>query len=83
MSYPANQGEVAAEDMEDSVVVKSTDSRVLRGGSFALHPANVRSSNRDGNVPTFRSLTFGFRLARTLPLSTFTALPLPAEGAAK
>jgi formylglycine-generating enzyme required for sulfatase activity len=62
--YPAGKGDEAAEDEEDALVVTSTENRALRGGSFLSPPSNVRSADRSGNVPAFRSYR-GFRLART------------------
>lgn len=40
--------------------------RVLRGGSWSDSPSWLRSANRSGNSPTYRSLSLGFRLSRTL-----------------
>lgn len=42
--------------------------RVLRGGSFNNQPSNVRSANRNNNLPTNRNNNNGFHLASTLPL---------------
>ena len=42
-------------------------SRVLRGGSFNNQASNVRSANRNNNVPTNRNNNNGFRPASTLP----------------
>ena len=39
--------------------------RVLRGGSFFGDVSIARSSDRSGTSPSFRSITNGFRLART------------------
>jgi formylglycine-generating enzyme required for sulfatase activity len=39
--------------------------RVIRGGSWLNLPDNVRSGNRYGYTPDFRSSDVGFRLART------------------
>jgi hypothetical protein len=73
-----------SEGKEDMVlVVKGTDGRVLRGGSFVNPASIVRSANRNYDVPANRIYISGFRLARTLPLSTFTALPPTAEGGRK
>jgi len=77
-AYP--EGNKATDDTEDELVVKSTDSRVLRGGSFVYQASNVRSASRDNFVPTRRYNSVGFRPARTLPLGSFTALPPTAEG---
>ena len=41
--------------------------RLLRGGSFNYPPALVRSASRVWNAPSFRSIFYGFRLARTYP----------------
>jgi formylglycine-generating enzyme required for sulfatase activity len=38
---------------------------VLRGGSFNNQASNVRSANRNNNVPTNRYILNGFRPART------------------
>src|SRR5271157_2356963 len=42
-------------------------SRVLRGGSFNNQASNVRSANRNNNVPADRNNNNGFRAASTLP----------------
>jgi formylglycine-generating enzyme required for sulfatase activity len=76
-AYPA--GNKATEDTEDELVVTSTDSRVLRGGSFGVHASYLRSAFRDGNVPTNHANFIGFRPARTLRLGSFTALAPTAE----
>lgn len=62
------EGEEAVEDKEvatDKIVVKSTLSRVLRGGSFRFQASYVRSASRPYDVPTNRDYDFGFRLVRT------------------
>jgi formylglycine-generating enzyme required for sulfatase activity len=61
--YP--QGEEVSEDKEDALTIVNTNSRVLRGGSFLIQASNVRSSNRDYFVPSYRDNNIGFRLART------------------
>ena len=43
--------------------------RVLRGGSFGDQRMDVRSASRFNNQPDYGLLSFGFRLARTYPLS--------------
>ena len=40
--------------------------RVLRGGSWDLDPINLRSAYRNGYTSDNRSISIGFRLARTL-----------------
>jgi formylglycine-generating enzyme required for sulfatase activity len=74
-AYPTGKGEEAAEDKEDELVISPTQSRVLRGGSFIGKALNLRSASRALAAPTGRSVYFGFRVARTLPLGSFTALP--------
>ena len=39
--------------------------RLLRGGSFSSQPAFVRSAIRGRNLPSYRLINYGFRLART------------------
>jgi formylglycine-generating enzyme required for sulfatase activity len=76
--YPTGKGEEAAEDKEDELVISPTQSRVLRGGSFLSRASYLRSATRLCYVPSYRYDDFGFRVARTLPLSPFTALqPTP------
>jgi formylglycine-generating enzyme required for sulfatase activity len=79
--YPTAAGGKAVEDVEDKRDITDKFSRVLRGGSFVVRPGNVRSADRDWDVPSNRLSFVGFRPARTFPPSPFTALP-PA-GAAK
>ena len=42
------------------------EERVLRGGSWASKPVELRSAYRFSNVATYRSSIYGFRIARTL-----------------
>jgi len=62
---PYPQGEETSDDKEDDLVIVSTNSRVLRGGSFNTQASNVRSSYRVSYVPSNRALNLGFRPART------------------
>jgi formylglycine-generating enzyme required for sulfatase activity len=64
-AYPIGKGGEVSEDKEDDLVIDSTQSRVLRGGSFYLQASLVRSADRYINVPTNRNLSVGFRPART------------------
>jgi formylglycine-generating enzyme required for sulfatase activity len=75
------EGEMV-EDREDDLVILSTRSRVLRGGSFVDPASLMRSANRNLYVPTDPVVNFGFRLARTLPLGSITALPPTPQGVA-
>jgi formylglycine-generating enzyme required for sulfatase activity/class 3 adenylate cyclase len=63
--YPAANGDEGGEDEKGEIVVVSTRSRVLRGGSFSTPPSNVRSAYRNSNVPASRYNDNGFRPART------------------
>ena len=63
-AYP--QDEDVIEDKEDKLTIISTNSRVLRGGSFISQPSNARSSYRNNDAPSNRGYINGFRLARTV-----------------
>jgi formylglycine-generating enzyme required for sulfatase activity len=80
---PYPQGKEMSEDKEDDVLLIGTSSRVLRGGSFYNQPSDIRCAYRNDNVPTNWYYSLGFRLARTLPLGSFTALPPTREGGRK
>jgi eukaryotic-like serine/threonine-protein kinase len=70
-NYPKAEGEEAVEDKEVpkvNLVVKGTQSRVLRGGSFGNQASVVRSANRATFVPSVRNFIDGFRVARTFTL---------------
>jgi len=75
-------GEKALDDGEDKLVVEK-GSRVLRGGSFLNEPWSLRSAYRIHYAPSRRYNIDGFRVARTLPLGGFTALPPTPEGGEK
>ena len=63
---PFVDGYKAVEDKEaEELMVISTSSRVLRGGSFNSPASLVRSAARNGNVPAPRASVGGFRPART------------------
>jgi eukaryotic-like serine/threonine-protein kinase len=65
-NYSDVQNDNAVEDKEVSqLVIISTDSRVLRGGSFNLLASDLRSANRNDIVPANRFDNYGFRPART------------------
>jgi formylglycine-generating enzyme required for sulfatase activity len=63
--YPTSKEGEVIDDKKDSLGIISTDSRVLRGGSFNLQASDVRCAYRDRNVPTDRFNVVGFRPART------------------
>jgi formylglycine-generating enzyme required for sulfatase activity len=65
-SYPVEIAGKSTEDVEDTAVVSSRESRVLRGLSFHDRPGSVRSAQRFGFFPGgMRNEHFGFRVART------------------
>jgi formylglycine-generating enzyme required for sulfatase activity len=68
---PYPQGEETTDDTEDTLVIATLSSRVLRGGSFLGRASNVRSAYRDVVVPAYRGVSNGFRPAKTLPLGSF------------
>ena len=49
--------------VSDPVGPRGGSSRVARGGSWGNGAADCRSANRDGNVPSFRDFSLGFRLS--------------------
>ncbi len=81
--YPDIKQSDISEDREDALVVVSTDSRVVRGGSFSDQASNLRSAYRSWDRPTFSGNVVGFRVARTLPLGSITVLPPTPEGGRK
>jgi formylglycine-generating enzyme required for sulfatase activity len=66
-NHPIDSPELVQDGSNSPVVIKESDSRLLRGGSFASHPACVRSAYRYENKPSVRDFDYGFRTARTLP----------------
>jgi formylglycine-generating enzyme required for sulfatase activity/tRNA A-37 threonylcarbamoyl transferase component Bud32 len=61
---PANNSRA---DAEMDVTVFGGAARVLRGGSFAMTSALLRSAARGGVMPELRDSSFGIRPARTYP----------------
>ncbi len=55
------------DDLPQLSKVLDSQFRALRGGSFTMAPQDVRSADRTGFVPYFRSVNFGLRVARTYP----------------
>lgn len=49
-----------------AAVTNACSTRVLRGGSWLDYPQELRSALRNGSTPTYRNISFGFRLARVL-----------------
>ena len=61
---PAKEG-VISDIINISESINEKNPRLLRGGAFDDHPADVRSANRNGNAPSNRDTDYGFRPART------------------
>lgn len=49
----------------ETCLARFHEARVMRGGAWNAIPAWLRSASRDVEVPSLRSDTFGFRVART------------------
>ena len=64
LDYSRILGSVS-EEREDSVAVKNSARRLLRGGSFGVRSSDVRSAYRSFNRPPNRYNNSGFRPART------------------
>lgn len=56
-----------ADDNPPTEAVEATGNRILRGGSFVVPEANVRSAARYFNQPATRRLGTGFRVMRSFP----------------
>jgi serine/threonine protein kinase/formylglycine-generating enzyme required for sulfatase activity len=66
--YAAGNGEVPADDVEDTEPVQDKDFRVMRGGAFSYEARYVRSASRSPYHPeVFSTTRIGFRPARTMP----------------
>jgi formylglycine-generating enzyme required for sulfatase activity len=66
--YPKGKEGQAIDDNEDLLIVKSTDGRPVRGGSFSTIAAVVRCALRNHFLPSIRLPIIGFRPARTFPV---------------
>ena len=71
--YPRPTKSESVVDQESKLAV-DLNARVLRGSGFTYQASDVRSARRSGLVPVNRVDIVGIRPARTLPLSSFTAL---------
>jgi formylglycine-generating enzyme required for sulfatase activity len=56
-----------ADEIQRAEILNETSPRLLRGGSFNSHPADLRSADRYSNQPSYRDNFDGFRVARTYP----------------
>jgi formylglycine-generating enzyme required for sulfatase activity len=63
--YPASKNGEGVEDKEGELSIKSTEGRVLRGGSFLHQASGVRTAIHDRELPTYRLTYVGVRPART------------------
>jgi formylglycine-generating enzyme required for sulfatase activity len=62
-----SQNRAWMDDQEQAGAVRDSDLRVLRGGAFDAYSSNVRSAIRYTFRPSYRSVIYGFRVARTYP----------------
>ena len=63
-SKPAKKG-IYNDSINISESIVEKNPRILRGGSFVIQPAYVRSADRNGNAPASRISNSGFRPSRT------------------
>jgi formylglycine-generating enzyme required for sulfatase activity len=63
IDYPGG----SAEDKEDTNDILSTQLRILRGATFNMYATYMRSAVRNTAAPAHRHLSFGLRVARTVP----------------
>ena len=63
-SKPAKKG-IYNDSINISESIFEQSPRILRGGSFRIQPADVRSADRNGLAPTYRGNYIGFRPSRT------------------
>jgi formylglycine-generating enzyme required for sulfatase activity len=63
--YPQVETGKLTDDAGNISVVDDKSKRVLRGGSFATHPGNVRSAGRIWDLALNTWTSYGFRVART------------------
>ena len=62
---PEGEGNTTTDDMNILLSINEKNPRLLRGGTFVNPPAVVRSAFRGRYAPSNRSISLGFRLART------------------
>ena len=65
--YPEGEVNTNTDDINILGFINEQNPRILRGGTFNLQPAYVRSADRFRNAPSNRITVSGFRLARTYP----------------
>src|SRR6185437_1354069 len=64
--YPTAKPAEIIEDKEGDLTIASTETRVLRGGSFYNPATDVRSACRSDSAPSTHLNRFGIRPARTI-----------------
>jgi eukaryotic-like serine/threonine-protein kinase len=65
LDYEPDQHNRLPDKIDEAEIVLDSNSRVIRGGSFADRPEESRSAYRDRESPKNRYMTYGFRPART------------------
>ena len=81
--YPKEKDNKPVDDTEDEIgKITDSESRVLRGGSFANHASGVRSAYRYNYVPADRCLDHRFSCGEDFTawlLYCFTPYPVGVE----
>jgi formylglycine-generating enzyme required for sulfatase activity len=67
LDYKPDKSGTLVDDFHQSEIILNSNSRLIRGGSFIDRPEDSRSAQRDRESPENRYMTYGFRLARTIP----------------
>jgi len=65
-AYPEADGPPVVDREQDDPMVRDSELRIYRGGSFVDLPPMLRSAYRDGARPLNRFPAVGFRVARTM-----------------
>ena len=63
--YPEGEGNTTTDNINILVSIKEQSPRLLRGGTFLIQPAYVRSAVRNWDQTLNRSVNCGFRPSRT------------------
>jgi formylglycine-generating enzyme required for sulfatase activity len=67
LDYRPDEGGTMLDEAREPETIVSSNSRVIRGGSFIDRPNDSRAAERDRESPANHYVSYGFRLARTLP----------------
>ena len=67
--YPLRNRDETNNEAGGPSVVSLEHGRTLRGGGFLASPSKMRSAHRSSHLPTTSEFSYGFRLARTFPMT--------------